>query len=65
MFTLDVDERKRVQEWDEAHDCDLKEYSGAIGGRLSYTFTPTGLGMIIKVMCGCGEEIVVTDFEQW
>lgn len=38
---------------------------GAIGGRLTYCFTPTGLGMITEVKCACGEEINVTEYEGW
>lgn len=65
MFDLDKEESKRLREWDEAHECELKEYSGAIGGRLTYQFTPTGLGCVVKIICGCGEEIDVTDYGYW
>jgi hypothetical protein len=38
---------------------------GAAGGSLTYCFTPTGIGMAQIVKCGCGEEINVTDYDQW
>ena len=38
---------------------------GAIGGRLSYRFTPTGLGEIVVVTCACGEEVDLSFSEDW
>lgn len=38
---------------------------GAIGGRLTYCFTNTSIGMITIIRCACGEEIPLTDFEEW
>jgi len=65
MFTLDDDQRKKFDEWNRNHTCSLKKYSGAIGGRLTYCFTPTGLGVCLKVKCVCGEEIDLTDVSNW
>lgn len=38
---------------------------GVIGGRPTYCFTSTSLGMITTVKCACGEEIPLTNFEDW
>lgn len=65
MFELDEEQQEKFKEWNMSHHCELKEYSGAIGGRLTFSFTPTSLGLITKVSCGCGEEINLTDFEEW
>lgn len=35
---------------------------GAIGGELTYMFTPTGLGVIEKVRCTCESEIDASDY---
>jgi len=68
MFSLSEEEEKAAKAWIEKHreehkmgpfDC------GAIGGRWTYKFTPTGLGPIIIVQCICGEEENVTDFDSW
>lgn len=39
-------------------------YFGAIGGDLTYSFTPTSIGTIIKVE-SCGHELDLTDYESW
>lgn len=64
-FSISNDDLKKFHEWDKNHSCELKKNSGAIGGRLTYTFSPTGLGVITKVICGCGEECDLTDYDSW
>lgn len=64
-FNLDINELSKLEQWDNDHKCELKEYSGAIGGRLTFSFTPTGLGVVTKVKCGCGEEIDLTEYNDW
>jgi len=39
-------------------------YFGAIGGDLTYKFTPTGLGTILVVQ-SCGQELNLTDYASW
>ena len=61
-FRLTKSEMKEIEEWDKNHECTLKrdkngyKYSGAIGGHLTYCFTPTGLGNFVTVKCVCGKE---------
>jgi hypothetical protein len=38
---------------------------GAAGGAITYTFTPTMIGLVIKVQCACGAEEDVTDYDEW
>lgn len=41
-------------------------YCGTIGGGLTYSFTPTGLGVIMTVKEAItGEELDLTDFDSW
>ena len=47
------------------HKCKYKNQPTAIGGRISYKFTPTGLGCIIVVSCVCGKEVNLSDYENW
>lgn len=55
-FRLGEKELEKYLEWSKEHDkgCRCYKNSGAIGGRLTFSFTPTSLGMITKVSCSCG-----------
>lgn len=66
-FEIHPDEHQLFVKWDEEHKpvCPLKGNVGAIGGRLTFRFTPTGLGPITSVKCACGEKITLTNFEDW
>lgn len=64
-FDIDKEQLKLLFELDSNHVCSLKDVSGTIGGKLSYQFTPTGLGVIVIVKCACGEEMDLTDYNKW
>lgn len=64
-FEIFPEEAAKLHEWWIKHDCRLKNHQGAIGGRMTYCFTPTSLGVVTKCVCACGEEIDVTDYENW
>jgi hypothetical protein len=40
-------------------------YTGAIGGGETFSFTPTGLGMIITYKCRCGDVLDLTEYDSW
>lgn len=42
-----------------------KMNTGAISGGETYSFTPTGLGMIITYKCKCGEILDLTEYDSW
>lgn len=64
MFTLDESEKKKLESWLDKKD--LSRYTGAIGGRFTYSFTNTNLGQIVKVTDNLdGTEIDLTDYESW
>jgi len=65
MFTLDKNKLEQIDAWNKNHNCNMKENIGTIGGRLTYSFTPTGLGEIVTVKCACGEELDLTNSEDW
>lgn len=65
-FELSSQEEINLENWNTEH---LKEkhkgkepYSGAIGGRLTFLFTSTGIGVFCKVRCSCGVEEDLTDY---
>ncbi len=64
-FELDEEQVRKFKEWDKKHREKCDSDAGAIGGRLSFVFTPTGMGPLIHVECLCGEEINLTDSEDW
>ena len=69
MFELDDKQINELQEWREEHDRKCKfskpDSCGAIGGRFTYCFTPTGLGVLTSVRCACGAEVNLTDTNDW
>lgn len=74
QFTLDKDGLTKLSTFLDNHNKTCKYYddgtsleskSGAIGGRLTYAFTPTSLGVITVIKCACGAEVNVTDFDSW
>lgn len=60
-FDLTSFERVRATKWIKEHECHLKDNPTAIGGRISYIFTPTGLGTVVQVACVCGESKTISD----
>lgn len=63
-FTLDEAEEKKASEFRELHR-HKGENLGAIGGHITYSFTPTGLGTIAAIYCACGGKEDLTDFSAW
>lgn len=46
VFALDAEQTQKLQAWDDALP---DEYTGAVGGRLSFTFVPTSIGTFVTV----------------
>lgn len=71
-FWYDAPEAAKAEAWVKDHATPTGEpctwqtsYQGAIGGVLTYSFTPTSIGTVHKVRCTCGAEMDVTDYEAW
>lgn len=77
-FELTDDEVAKVKTWELVQDAEwvrqkrLKDplggseaYYGAIGGSLTYSFTPTSIGMIVKVKHPLGTELDLSDYDSW
>ena len=62
-FALTDEQVERIDEWKKSHDCTAPP--ATIGGRITYKFTPTGLGAIEEASCICGAKIDVTDIDSW
>jgi len=50
-----------------SHNCslDLTKLENDIGGKYTFLYTPTTLGIAVTVRCGCGEELNITDYGSW
>lgn len=78
VFTVSKEEEKKIRAWMKEQDKKVAERQnnigvfkgcanyGAIGGGYTYCFTPTGIGMIVKVVNGVTkEELDVTDYDSF
>ena len=62
-FELSSEELKKIDDWVKKLP---KSEVGAIGGRLEYSFTPTSLGVVVKVKdCITKTELDLTEYESW
>lgn len=73
-FTITTYELKEVLDWQTEHNKTCPYYDdgtkavspeGAIGGRMTYSFTPTGIGVAVTVSCACGAKENITDYDCW
>ena len=69
-FPISEEEEKRIKEWQDKHDAEvhglktLKERvhaGGCIGGRYTYYFVPTSIGVVGSIKCNCGAEFIFQD----
>ena len=64
-FGITKEENKIITEWIKKHNLTKHGsetvYYGAIGGGMTYIFTPTSIGTVCKVKCSCGEEFCFRD----
>lgn len=62
-FSISEQQLVKINNWIKGHE---KLPVGAIGGRYTYCFTPTSLGVIITVKdILANQEIDVTDYKDW
>ncbi len=72
-FELDERQEERLAEFRDKHPCAILDHSrmpgvnmtGAIGGQYTYLFTPTSIGVVVRVKCACGAEIDLSNYEDW
>lgn len=58
----------KLNAWLQVHVLDCPKWDIINAGELpqvTYTFTPTQEGLVIKVRCSCGEEEDITDYDEW
>ena len=63
-FPMSEDECLAVDDWMEKHNKKHKgEHPTAIGGRYTFKFIPTTIGIVGEVSCICGEEFTFRELE--
>ena len=65
-FSITGEEWEAIHQWQDKHIKEVHNgdsYSGAIGGRWTYEFTPTSIGDIGTVKCSCGAEYTFRELE--
>jgi hypothetical protein len=67
QFCILASEELKVRQWQKKHVNDKHQMSNesTTGGRWTYSFSPTGLGMIRTVTCACGATLNLTDAKNW
>jgi hypothetical protein len=66
-FEITEEQLEKLRPWLEEQDELCKHQThGAVGGGTTFEFTPTSLGVIVKVFSGCsGNVLDITDYENW
>ena len=62
-FELTDEDIAKYMKWLKKHNKTCKMLPVCCGGRITFSFTPTGLGDTVEVKCGCGEKLDLTDYE--
>jgi len=62
-FVVSGDDRERVAWWAARHTC--RAEPDFAGGRLTYAFTPSGIGPSVRVQCACGAALDLTRVDTW
>ena len=65
-FKISGKELIEARNFQDNHKCKLGgKKPGVSGGRYSYKFTPTTIGMAVAIKCACGQAKDVTDYDSW
>ena len=61
-FELSESQEIKITTWEKNHECKHRNSSqGAIGGRYTYEFVPTSIGVFCSVKCSCGESLNISE----
>jgi len=65
-FRLNGSEIEKAEAFEQTHLKCAREHPTAIGGHISYEFTPTSIGTGVVIKCSlCGEQENITDYSVW
>ncbi len=60
-FPITKSEEKAITKWKSEHEKNHNGGYGAIGGKYTYHFIPTSIGIVGTIKCSCGAEF---DFQR-
>lgn len=65
-FKMSKTEETKAKAWEEIQTAKNNKQTTTIGGRFSYTFTPTSVGVAVVVRDNLlNESLDVTDYDLW
>jgi len=65
-FTLTDEQSRKIQDWKMEIEAAERRSVGAIGGRYTYEFSPTSLGVVEKVRDSLTNKVLdVTEYGDW
>jgi len=62
-FPVSKEEDKQIFDWIRNHNIKHSDRGGAIGGKYSYVFTPTSIGIVGEIKCVCGESFCFRELD--
>lgn len=63
IFEISKEDEIKILDW--MSKLKPMENVGAIGGAFTYSFTPTGLGIVTTIERADGEKLDFTDYDLW
>lgn len=64
IFGITAKELDTIEKWKKKHERKCKVGPTTIGGRYTYCFKPTSVGVIGIVKCVCGKEKDFTNYDE-
>lgn len=71
-FPITEEEKQKIEQWIQQHDKEKHgivtdeqrlHANGCCGGRFTYQFTPTSIGVIGTIICHCGDSFTFQELE--
>lgn len=64
-FTITDNQMNKVNTWINQHRVHCGCLKEECDCHITYSFTPTGIGVVIKIICACKRELDITDIDSW
>lgn len=64
-FAPTESEAVKIRAFVDEHNARHGREKTSIGGRFTYSFSPTSIGTVVEVRCFCGAKEDVTEYDSW